>query len=160
MTLAEIDALLDAKLRGTFFGESGLTAELWRSFYDNGIPEEWARALEKRIGIPVSAWPRVIHAPRVLHKSEQNATTSEMQLARRLAISRGRAPKDEFRKAIREAKPRGYTLDSLATKIGISGTLLTMYRKGTRPCPTERAAKVQQLTGWPADAKHWPGGLI
>lgn len=79
-----------------------------------------------------------------------------MQDETRVAISQGsenRAGDSKFFEAIRA---KGYTLTSLAEEIGESKTLLSLQRKGAKPMPIERARKVQKLTGWPADLKHWP----
>lgn len=73
----------------------------------------------------------------------------------RVAISQAsenRAGDDAFFKTIRA---KGHTLTTLAEAIGESKTLLSLQRKGVKPMPIERARKVQKLTGWPADLKHW-----
>jgi hypothetical protein len=83
-----------------------------------------------------------------------------MQLENRLSISKGRSgASDPFFDVIRAAKPKGFTLRSLAKRIGEQPSLLSMQRKGDRPIPTPRAKLIEELTGWPADKKHWPGGL-
>jgi hypothetical protein len=96
-----------------------------------------------------------VHSPSVNTRSEQ------MQLENRIAISKGRsaASEDPFFATIRAAKPKGFTLRSLAKRIGSQASLLSMQRKGDRPIPRARAEEIAKLTGWPADAKHWPGGL-
>lgn len=79
--------------------------------------------------------------------------------SRSLAISEGsKGGKDPFLRAIRA---RGFTMRSLAAKLGCPPSLLSMQRRAEdpRPMPTDRAQKIEQLTGWPADKKHWPGGL-
>jgi hypothetical protein len=83
--------------------------------------------------------------------------TTDMVTTHRIAISKGRS-KDPFIAAIRE---RGFTLRSLAKRIGCPHSLLSMYRSQTvpRPCPWPRAAQIEKLTGWPADLAHWPNGL-
>lgn len=76
---------------------------------------------------------------------------------RRLAISKGRTGKDKFAIALREHK---FTLRSLAKKLGCSHTMLSMHRKdGGRPIPRDRAEAIEKLTGWPADAAHWPNNI-
>jgi hypothetical protein len=39
--------------------------------------------------------------------------------------------------------------------------MLSMHRKAKdgRPIPRDRAEKIEKLTGWPADAAHWPNGI-
>lgn len=90
--------------------------------------------------------------------NSRNVSSEQMQAdSRSLAISEGsKGGKDPFLAAIRA---RGYTLRSLAAKVGCPPSLLSMQRKGDRPIPGERAAKIEKLTGWPATAKAWPGGL-
>jgi hypothetical protein len=95
-----------------------------------------------------------------LHSDVNSRTLPSEQMqadSRDLAISKGsKSGKDPFLVAIRA---KGYTLRSLATKVGCPASLLSMQRKGDRPIPGERAAKIEKLTGWPATAKGWPGGL-
>lgn len=95
------------------------------------------------------------------HRPSVNTRSEQMQIEKRIAISEGRSAKskDPFFDAIRSAKPKGFTLRSLATRLGCEASLLSMQRKGDRPIPTERAKLIEELTGWPADKKHWPGGL-
>lgn len=74
----------------------------------------------------------------------------------RLAISASRGGSDPFLKAIRA---RGYTLRSLAGALGVSASMLSMNRR-THGVPKSRAEKIQELTGWKADARHWPAGIL
>lgn len=96
-----------------------------------------------------------------VHRPSVNTGEHKMQLDNRLAISKARSAtsEDPFFATIRAAKPKGFTLRSLAKRIGEQASLLSMQRKGDRPIPTERAKLIEELTGWPADKKHWPGGL-
>lgn len=96
-----------------------------------------------------------------LHSDVNSRTSDSEQMqadSRSIAISEGRQgkKKDLFLKAIRA---KGYTLRSLAAAVGTPPSLLSMQRTGDRPIPAERAHAIETLTGWPADAKHWPGGL-
>lgn len=93
-----------------------------------------------------------------LHGDVNSSTFSEqMQTdSRNIAISEGRSGRDPFLKAIRA---KGYTLRSLAEALDYKPSLLSMQRGGTRPIPYERAKRIEKLTGWPATAKDWPGGL-
>lgn len=82
-----------------------------------------------------------------------NHMQPEMSAETKIAISKGRkGDKDAFAKAIRAA---GYTMRSLAAKLGCSHTLLSLQRKGVKPMPLERAKEIEQLTGWKADLRHW-----
>lgn len=93
-----------------------------------------------------------------LHGDVNSSTFGEqMQTdSRNIAISEGRSGRDPFLKAIRA---KGYTLRSLADAVGCPVSLLSMQRAGQRPMPYERAKRIEKLTGWPAAAKDWPGGL-
>ncbi len=83
--------------------------------------------------------------------------TGNMVVTHRLAISKGRTGEDPFAAAYRAA---GFTMKTLAKKLRIPRSLLSMYRlPGGRPCPRGRAAKVKELIGWPDDAAHWPNDL-
>lgn len=82
-------------------------------------------------------------------KQMQEPMTAETKLA----ISKGRkGDKDGFSRTIRAA---GYTMRGLATELGCSVTLISLQRKGLKPMPIERARRIQELTGWPADGRHW-----
>lgn len=74
----------------------------------------------------------------------------------RVNISAGRGGTDPFLKAIRE---KGYTLRSLAKKLDVSASMLSMNRR-THGVPKARAEAIEKLTGWPADKKHWPAGIL
>jgi len=81
----------------------------------------------------------------------------------RLAISAAVSDSD-FLDAIRTGTPEAHTARSLADKIGISVALLCAHRKpaghpNSRPIRRRRARIIAQLTGWPADAAHWPCGF-
>lgn len=94
-----------------------------------------------------------------LHRDVNSSTvhSEHMQAdSRNIAISEGHDRKDPFLKAIRA---KGFTLRSLAAEIGEQPSLLSMQRSGDRPMPYERAKKIEKLTGWPATAANWPGGL-
>lgn len=80
-----------------------------------------------------------------------------MNAEQRLNISRGQNPSDAWLRAVRKAK---YTQNDLARELRIPPSLLSMYRKGLRPIPVERAKKVASLIDWPATAKNWPGGIL
>jgi len=89
--------------------------------------------------------------------------SSDMVASHRIALSQSRNRKsaDPFLPAIRA---RGYTLRSLATALDVSQPTLSAHRKpkghaNSRPIPRERAGRIASLTGWPADARHWPAGI-
>jgi hypothetical protein len=96
----------------------------------------------------------------VLHSVEQRSTVKRKMEAltdnHRLNISAGRGGKDAFLMHIRE---KGYTLRSLAKALNVSASMLSMNRR-THGVPKARAEKIKALTGWPADGKHWPAGIL
>jgi hypothetical protein len=79
---------------------------------------------------------------------------------KRLKRDKG-APDGPFMTAI---QAKGFTQATLAQAIGIKQPTLSAHRKpkgdpNSRPIPTARAQRIQELTGWPADSRHWPCGL-
>ncbi len=96
----------------------------------------------------------------VLHKRLRRATVNDvsMHADHRLAISKGQGDEDRaFRKAIRA---KGYTQNALAKAVGINQAVLSLHRRELRKIPLARAQRIEALTGWPADAKHWPCGIV
>lgn len=96
-------------------------------------------------------------APEGLHRVNiGDRVNTSMQTVHRVAISQGRA-KTPFQAKLGEAD---LTLRSLAKRLGVPVSLLSMYRaKDGRPVPRDRAERIEKLTGWPADDKHWPNGI-
>jgi hypothetical protein len=81
-----------------------------------------------------------------------------MEKSHRLAISEGhKGDADLFAKAIRKA---GFSQNSLAKRLRINQALISLHRKKVRKIPMSRAKDIESLTGWPADAKHWPCGIV
>lgn len=92
--------------------------------------------------------------------------SSDMVNSHRIALSESRSKKgsDPFLTAIRNGKPRAFTLRGLAAALDISQPMLSAHRKpkghaNSRPIPRDRAEQIAALTGWPADARHWPCGF-
>lgn len=95
---------------------------------------------------------------------------SDMVDSHRVALSVSRvkrlkrdkaAPDGPFMTAI---QAKGFTQATLAAAIGIKQPTLSAHRKpkgdpNSRPIPTARAQRIQELTSWPADSRHWPCGL-
>lgn len=81
---------------------------------------------------------------------------NDVNASAKLNMSRASSD-DPFVKTIRA---KGLTQNDLARALGIPTSLLSMYRRGTRKIPQDRAATVEKLTGWKADARHWPGGIV
>lgn len=119
-----------------------------------------ARAEEHRAGLATALKEIALYDQLLAlrHGVNSSTVTSEHMQAdpRNLAISKGHDKTDPFLKAIRA---KGYTLRSLAAAVGEPPSLLSMQRSGLRPMPMERAKRVEKLTGWPATAATWPGGL-
>jgi ribosome-binding protein aMBF1 (putative translation factor) len=91
-----------------------------------------------------------------LHESRVNEPS--MEKSHRLAISEGhKGDADLFAKAIRKA---GFSQNSLAKRLRINQALISLHRKKVRKIPMSRAKDIESLTGWPADAKHWPCGIV
>lgn len=98
--------------------------------------------------------------PETGHSGKVN---SRMVQAHKMAISEGRNLKDPFLKAIRAAKEK-YVLRDLAVALDVSAAILSAHRlppnrESSRPIPQSRAERIQALTGWPADERHWPAGI-
>jgi len=75
----------------------------------------------------------------------------------RLRISEGHKSEDEpFRNAIRA---KGFSQNSLAKRVGLNQAVLSLHRKCLRQIKRSKAEAIAKLTGWPADAKHWPCGI-
>lgn len=91
---------------------------------------------------------------------KSRVNVKKMHEQHKLAISEGQAKRDKkFKEKIRAAKP-GYTQASLAGALGMKASLLSMCRSGERAMFLSRAKRCEELTGWPADKAHWPGGII
>lgn len=93
----------------------------------------------------------------LLHKRERFGSVSDVTRKHHgLAIARKAAGTDPFRRHITD---KGISQNKLAKKVGCSDATLSRYRSG-RPIPTTIANRIFAATGWPADAEHWPGGLV
>lgn len=163
MTFDDFRRRMSAILFDAWTTEAGLSADELRGFFDYGIPAEWAEAIAAATAdqIPVVDWPKVLPAPKhrteVLHKRLRSSSVNvNMNADHRLAISKG-AKSDPFQKAITK---RGYSQNSLARAIGINPAVLSLHRNKLRRIPKARAEQIAKLTGWPADAAHWPCGIV
>lgn len=93
----------------------------------------------------------------VLHIRERSGNISDVTRKHHaLAIAKKAAGADPFRLHITK---RGMSQNKVAKKAGCSNAALSRYRSG-RPVPTTIANRIQAATDWPADAEHWPGGLV
>lgn len=96
----------------------------------------------------------------LLHKRLRSSSVNEptMEKGHRLAISEGHRGEDvAFRKAIHA---KGYSQNGLAKKLRLNQAILSLHRRGVRKIPLSRAKAIEALTGWPADEKHWPVGIV
>lgn len=160
LTFEEIENIGGRTLLGDWYPKAEISREVLRGFYDNGIPYEWARALDAVLKIPFSAWPVVLpHAPNLTHKRSRRASVQDtnMETHQRLAISGGGGrDRTDWGKALKAKK---LTQNALAPKVGMSPALLSMCRNGT-PIRRTYADKIAALIPWPADKAHWRGGFI
>jgi hypothetical protein len=162
VTFADLERLLGAFLVGEWLARVGWSRDDVTGFLEHGIPIEYARTIADVTGgaVPLTFWPKLIHPPKVLHKRLRSSSVNEpsMEKSHRLAISEGHKSKDEtFRRAIRKA---GFSQNGLAERLGINQAVLSLHRRGVRKIPLARAKRIEALTGWPADAKHWPVGIV
>lgn len=149
----EAEAIVKDILFSGFLREAGITREAFAAL------SPVARGAVVEALIPLAMAPTSLTG-----RERKSIVNSDMQLTKehRLALSAGRpGASSAFLKAIRKA---GYTLNSLAKKLGVSPSLLSMHRRAkadpnARPIPEARAREIEALTGWPADAAHWPAGL-
>jgi len=96
----------------------------------------------------------------VLHKRLRSSTVNEPTMERdhRLAISEGHGTRDAaFRRAIRA---KGFSQNALAKRVGMNQAVLSLHRRELRRIKRSKAEAIEKLTGWPADAKHWPCGIV
>jgi ribosome-binding protein aMBF1 (putative translation factor) len=96
----------------------------------------------------------------VLHKRLRPSSVNEptMEKSHRLAISEGhKGDADPFAKAIRA---KGFSQNSLAKRVGLNQAVLSLHRKKMRRIKLSTAKAIEKLTDWPADAKHWPCGIV
>lgn len=92
-----------------------------------------------------------------LHKRLQSATVNDrMHADHRLAISKGHKD-DAWTKALRAS---GFSQNSLARAVGVNQAVLSLHRQKLRKIPMSRAKAIEAKTGWPADARHWPCGIV
>jgi hypothetical protein len=144
-SLRELERLLAAFLRD----EVELAAKL--EAVRKGIPQLRQMIAEQR---EAEGTKQPLH--KRLHESRVNEPS--MEKSHRLAISEGhKGDADLFAKAIRKA---GFSQNSLAKRLRINQALISLHRKKVRKIPMSRAKDIESLTGWPADAKHWPCGIV
>lgn len=160
-TLAERTAILQQFLFDAWLSKAGIDRDSWLAF-EHGVPVEWAEAIEQITdgALKVSDWPRVIHAPKLLHGSSQKSIvkSNEMHAAQKLAISQGRTDDDD--KFADKIQAAGFTQASLAKAVGMTESLLSMCKNGKRAMYLSRAQTIEKLTGYRATRANWRGGLV
>lgn len=97
--------------------------------------------------------------PRTVN-SEHVAMTDE----HRAALSESRKPADRFLKHIRLEENGRWSLNRLAAGVAMSPAALSQARlpkshENSRPIAESKAKQIEALTKWPADERHWPGGI-
>jgi len=92
----------------------------------------------------------------VLHKRKRSGNVSGVSNHHALAIARAAAGDDPFLLHLAGKKT---TQNKLAKKIGCSAAAISRYR-AKRPIPALYARRIQAAVDWPADAEHWPGGIV
>jgi len=102
----------------------------------------------------------ILATEEVLHKRLRPSIVNEpnMEKSHRLAISEGHGRRDDsFRVAIRKA---GFSQNQLAKRVGLNQAVLSLHRRELRRIKRSKAEAIERLTGWPADGKHWPCGIV
>lgn len=92
----------------------------------------------------------------VLHKRKQSGNVSDVSKHHALAIARAAAGEDPF---LLHLAGKKISQNGLAKKVGCSAAAISRYR-AKRPIPALFARRIQAAVGWPADAEHWPGGVV
>ena len=92
----------------------------------------------------------------VLHKRKRFGNISTVSKHHALAIAKAAAGDDPF---LLHLAGRKISQNSLAKKVGCSAAAISRYRD-KRPIPALYARRIQVAVGWPADADHWPGGIV
>lgn len=99
-----------------------------------------------------------------LRSANQSGNTSDMVTAERVRVSKGRKKRDEL---VVAANTHNYTLRSLAEKLEAEGfrvshSLLSQARadakgQAKRSISGALAKRIEELTGFAASKKNWPG---
>jgi hypothetical protein len=170
---AEIDAAIGRGLFRRWLREMRADRAAWERQYTIGISRRNAEVIAELTDgeVSIDDWPHVLpelHLERALHNRSRKSRVNGMQDVHRVAHSKGMKSRDAFLRAIHkvrtDAAPHGNSLRSLAEALDISPASLSQHRlpkkdPNHRPCPEARALRIQDLTGWPADAAHWPAGI-
>jgi hypothetical protein len=123
-----------------------------RAEIERMIAEERARYLADAERV-VLDWERAKQLPR----ANQSGTDRGMHAAARLRISKGASTKDKpTNTLVAAAHAAGYTLRSLAEKLGVSHSLLSLAHAGKESIGADLAKQVELLTGFAASKKNWP----
>lgn len=173
-TLPEIEAAIALGLFRRWLRSAGADRAAWERQYSVGISRANVQVIAELTDGEVTAddWPHVLPdlhlEPGALHNRSRKSRVSSMQDVHRVAHSKGMKSRDAFLRAIQKARndtaPHGYSMRSLAAALGISPAAVASHRlpksdPNHRPIPAVRAERIQDLTGWPADAAHWPAGI-
>lgn len=159
MTPAEFESAYGRFLFEEWLARIGWDREALRGFFEHGIPVEYARAIAdtSKGRFPITIWPKLLHAPKVLtgRRAAVNTTSTEMENSHRVAISRSKRRKDDrITAAINKA---GYSQGDIAEKLGISTAALSRYISGDRRIPESRAVELEKLAK--ISRSWWPKGV-
>lgn len=99
-----------------------------------------ALALEMRRGHPDARGAKV------------TSVTSASNLQR--SASKAKDPAGKPDPFVAKINAAGFTVRSLALRLGWKHPVISYYRTGARAIPRDRALEIERLTGWPATS--WP----
>lgn len=105
----------------------------------------------------IERWERAQVEAMVLSKPAARATVNNMFTSHALATSAGKGKGDPMIVALNAA---GYSVRSIAPKVGATASAISMARRGDRPIKRAVAEKIQQLTRYKATGANWPGGIV
>lgn len=164
VTFDDLRRRLSAVMFDAWVTEAGFTEDELRGYVEHGVPAAVATVIDEVFAgaVKVSDWSKILpssrHRTGVLHKRLRPSRMNvDMHADQRLAISKGQGGDLSFRNAIRA---KGFTQNSLAKAVGVSPAVLSLHRNKLRKIPRARAEAIAKLTGWAADARHWPCGIV
>ena len=157
MTVDEILDRIGRVMAERWMVEVDWNRDTFTGFLAHGCPAEYAKVLRDLFGIPLETWPKVLHAPKSLTRKLTRVNTNGVTDEHRINIAKGQKPGDKFMSAI---AAKGFTQGQLAAAVGVNPALLSMYRSGKRPIPEARAKRIEELAGWKATLRNWPGGIV
>jgi len=110
--------------------------------------------LEASAALPPPREQRTVQGEAMMSADHRaNLATSQLQHSKR------------FSKWIREPEHGRWTINGLSKAVPMAASSISQAQRRkndplSRPIRKDRAERIQQLTGWPADEAHWPGGIL